>query len=86
MYGILLSEDIVDEGLATDRISDVEEYDRTGHTLLKKTVHALRTLTGYGELPKLSVIPNLSSSQKENILRRIINITSFSIDYMTKDL
>lgn len=86
MYGILLSEDIEDKGLTADMISDVEEYDRKGHTLLSETVYALRTLTGYGELPYLSVIPNLSSSEKENILRRIIDMPSFSIDYMTKDL
>lgn len=87
MYGILLSEDfIVYERLAADRISDVEEYDRNGHILWGKTVHALKTLTGYGELPKLSVIPDLSSTEKENILRQIISIPSFSIDYMTKDL
>lgn len=36
MYGILLSEDIEDKGLTADMISDVEEYDRKGHTLLVK--------------------------------------------------
>lgn len=90
MYGVLLSEDIDDvqqkEGVASNRECVVEEFDRNAHVIMVKPVYPLISLAEYGKLPKLSEIPNLSTCEKENILRLVINMPSFSIDHMTKDL
>lgn len=90
MYGVLLSEDIDDvqqnEGVASNRKCVVEEFDRNAHVIIVKPVYPLIRLAEYGKLPRLSEIPNLSTCEKENILRLVINMPSFSIDHMTKDL
>lgn len=90
MYGILLSEHIdgflPNEGVASNRMYVVKEFDRSGQEIRGKLVHSLDTLSEYGKLPTLSEIPDLSPCEKENILRLVINMPSFSIDHITKDL
>lgn len=90
MYGILLSEGVDEvqqnEGVTSKRKCVVEEFDRNAHVIMVKRVDSLVTLAEYGKLPKLSEIPDLSTCEKENILRLVINMPSFSIDDMTKDL
>lgn len=90
MYGILLSEEFVNvqsnEGVASNRKCIVEEFDRIGHVIGSKSVHPLISLAENGELPKLSEIPDLSPTERENILRMVMNMPSLSIDHMTKDL
>lgn len=90
MYGILLSEGVDEvqqnEGVTSKRKWVVEEFDRNAHVIMVKRVDSLVTLAEYGKLPKLSEIPDLSTCEKENILRLVINMPSFSIDDMTKDL
>lgn len=90
MYGILLSENVDEvqhnEGVASNRKCVVKEFDRNAHVIIVKLVDPLVTLAEYGKLPKLSEIPDLSTCEKENILRLVINIPSFSIDHMTKDI
>lgn len=90
MYGILLSEDIAflgkTEEMAANRKCAVEEYDRKYYELKKNFVCPEITLEGYGSLPKLSDIPELSLSNKEKIIRLVLEIPSFGLDCMTKDL
>lgn len=90
MYGILLSEGVDEvqqnEGVTSKRKCVVKEFDRNAHVIMVKRVDSLVTLAEYGKLPKLSEIPDLSTCEKENILRLVINMPSFSIDDMTKDL
>lgn len=90
MYGILLSEDIAvlgtTEEMAANRKCAVEEYDRNSYQLKKNIVCPEIMLEGYGSLPKLSDIPELSLSDKENIIRLVLDIPSFGLKHMTKDL
>lgn len=90
MYGILLSEDIAvlgkTEEMAPNRKCAVEEYDRNIYQLKKNIVCPEIMLEGYGSLPKLSDIPELSPSDKENIVRLVLDIPSFGLDNMTEDL
>lgn len=90
MYGILLSEHIDEvlpnEGVTSNRMYVVEEFDRSGQEIRGKLVHSLVTLSEYGKLPTLSEIPDLLPYENENILCLVINMPSLSIDHMTKDL
>lgn len=90
MYGILLSEDIavleLKEGLITDKECAVEEYDQKDDFNTSRFVHPLQTLTQHCTLPKLSEIKDLSTPDKENILRMILNTDSLRKYRMTKDL
>lgn len=90
MYGILLSEEFdkvqSNEGVVSNRKCVVEEFDRIGHVFGRKSVHPLISLAENGELPKLTEIPDLSATERENLLRMVMNIPSFSIGHMTKDL
>lgn len=90
MYWILLSEDIavleLKEGLITDKECAVEEYDQKDDFNMSRFVHPLQTLTQHCTLPKLSEIKDLSTPDKENILRMILNTDSLRKYRMTKDL
>lgn len=90
MYGILLSEDIavleLKEGLITDKERAVEEYDRKDDFNMSRFVHPLQTLTKHCTLPRLSEIKDLSTPEKENIIRMVLNTYPLRKYRMTKDL
>lgn len=81
IYGILLSEDI-----QKGKMVSVEEYDYKGKFESGKPVDHQQILAKCGTLPTITEIKNLPQPDKEQMLRRILNIPPLSKFKLTKDL
>lgn len=90
LYGILLSEDNAgfdtNGGLPSNRKCAVVEFDRKGYIIHSKPIYPVKLETYFGKLPTISEIPDFSPSERENLIRIILNIPPFGINHMTKDL
>lgn len=72
--------------MKTDKEFTVEKCDRKDDFNMFRCVHPLQTLTQHCTLPRLSEIKDLSTPDKENILRMILNTYPLRKYRMTKYL
>lgn len=90
LYGILLSDDVAvlekHNRLSAERKCGVEEYDRDGDHLGRNVVLPDDIAGCYGNLPKLSEIPDLPSPDREQLFRFVLDIPALHINRLSKEL
>ena len=90
LYEILLSDDVAvlekHNRLSAERKCGVEEYDRDGYYLGLNVVLPDDIAGCYGNLPKLSEIPDLPSPDREQLFRFVLDIPALHIIRLSKEL